>query len=514
VSGKRIGGCPVQFKRKSISNGHSSFIVLTAFIILILVILVICPTASASGPPTPRPTPPQVGFDKCNYTVNEGEILTITINLTNKDGTPGTQPADLLVHYYFVDLTAKRGEDYDAQSSIYFVTIPRGQSSASFTVQTRDDGLYSSHDNTFKVCLGENNLNLPTIHEFSRSPVLIKEASQQPTVQFDLPAFLFMEGVGTVNVSAMLSNPCTDNVDVTYMPYNGTAYQGIDYNLGYIPTNSSNGLTTINPGETRLQIPLVVLDDGLAGGPDKTFIMSLIHMYIGGALVDWFGAYSNTTLIIRNTLLTTVQLEKGSYSVDEDAGTVTVNVTINGPVSGEVVVGYATSDGTALSSANYTTTSGTVTFAVGNYTPQPITVPIRSNGKSGGDRFFFVNLTGVSSGVCIGSPDFTWITIKDTITVQAPTPTPVPITPTSVPVTPESALLPTATQSPALLPTAATPTPVKVSTGGPMMVTLTPLPEPSTSTENTNPGSSWSLLLVLVPIAGVVTCYYMFTRIK
>jgi hypothetical protein len=250
--------------------------------------------------------------------------------------------------------------------------------------------------------------------------------------------------------------------------------------------------------------------------------MSLTHWYLGGVLVDSFGANSNMTVIIKDTPLPTVQFQEDSYSVNEDAGTLTFYLTINRPVSDEVVVNYTTSDGTALADANYTTTIGMITFAAGSNTPMPITVPILYDGEYAGDTFFFVNLTGISPGIGIGSPDVVRITIVDPdAPAPSPTPTPVQITPTPVPVMSIPAQAPAATPSPTPAPAvtstpAPTATPVPEGSGNLMAGTPTPVPltEPVTSTENTDPGSWWSLLLVFIPIAGIIMYYFVFPRVK
>jgi hypothetical protein len=100
--------------------------------------------------------------------------------------------------------------------------------------------------------------------------------------------------------------------------------------------------------------------------------------------------------------------------VAENAGVKKVYVTLSGPASEDVIVNYETNPGTALAGVNYTATSSSVTFPAGSTTSQEIPVAILDDVIYGGDTFFFVNLTSVSSGNAdIGSPDATQITVEE-----------------------------------------------------------------------------------------------------
>ncbi|WP_166825837.1 choice-of-anchor M domain-containing protein [Thalassoroseus pseudoceratinae] len=70
-----------------------------------------------------------------------------------------------------------------------------------------------------------------------------------------------------------------------------------------------------------------------------------------------------------------VEFENTSYSVDEDAGTASIDVIRTGGSDGRITVDYATSDGTATADSDYTSASGTLVFLDGE-TRKTITVPI------------------------------------------------------------------------------------------------------------------------------------------
>ena len=87
-------------------------------------------------------------------------------------------------------------------------------------------------------------------------------------------------------------------------------------------------------------------------------------------------------------------------TVDEDAGSAVFTVTLStAPGTGETVtVDYATADGSALAGTDYTSTSGTLTFAAAE-TTQTITVPIIDNTIVGTTDAFTVNLSNATGTI-------------------------------------------------------------------------------------------------------------------
>jgi hypothetical protein len=58
--------------------------------------------------------------------------------------------------------------------------------------------------------------------------------------------------------------------------------------------------------------------------------------------------------------VSSAQFSAANYTVNENAGTVVINVTRTGDTSGAVSVNYATSDGTAQQRLDYLATTGTL----------------------------------------------------------------------------------------------------------------------------------------------------------
>ena len=76
-----------------------------------------------------------------------------------------------------------------------------------------------------------------------------------------------------------------------------------------------------------------------------------------------------------------------------------------GPVDHVTTVQYSTSEGTALEGADYTHSSGTITFQPGD-TTQTISIPILDDAIPEGDETFTITLSDVSTDGVIVSPAF------------------------------------------------------------------------------------------------------------
>ena len=91
-------------------------------------------------------------------------------------------------------------------------------------------------------------------------------------------------------------------------------------------------------------------------------------------------------------------LSVADAETDEGAGaTVEFAVTLSRAASGAVTVDYATSDGTATAGSDYTGTSGTLTFAVGE-TQKTVSVPVLDDGVDEGEETFTLTLSNADGG--------------------------------------------------------------------------------------------------------------------
>ena len=99
------------------------------------------------------------------------------------------------------------------------------------------------------------------------------------------------------------------------------------------------------------------------------------------------------------------------------AATLDFVVTLNPAASGKVTVDYATSDDTATAGADYTATSGTLTFAAGE-TSKTVTVPVLSDSHSEGNETMKLTLSNVNGTAEISDGEATGTITTPTILVS------------------------------------------------------------------------------------------------
>ncbi|HEX8096703.1 MAG TPA: FG-GAP-like repeat-containing protein, partial [Pyrinomonadaceae bacterium] len=135
-----------------------------------------------------------------------------------------------------------------------------------------------------------------------------------------------------------------------------------------------------------------------------------------------FGQASGRPVASAYTSAGAVSFSAAGFTVNEGDGFATITVTRAGDTLTAAAVNFATSDGTASQSKNYTTSSGTLTFAPGE-TSKTFAVVITDNAYVEGNKT--VNLALSSpSGATFGAPSTAVLTIVDNDT-QPPTTNPV-----------------------------------------------------------------------------------------
>jgi hypothetical protein len=192
----------------------------------------------------------------------------------------------------------------------------------------------------------------------------------------------------TVTLSAAFNQPVT----VQYTTADGdlwnTAMAGTDY-------QSRSGQVTIPAGQTTATISIPVIGDR-TGENAETFSLRLI---------DATNAYTGDGVGLATILDNEPRISINSVSKSEGNGktsTLTFTVTLSVAYDQAVTVNYATTNGTATASSDYTAKSGSVTFAAGE-TTKTITVTILGDKRRESNETFFVDLFGASSNALIGT---------------------------------------------------------------------------------------------------------------
>ena len=194
---------------------------------------------------------------------------------------------------------------------------------------------------------------------------------------------------GTANMSftVTLSRAATSPVTVNYATSNGTATAGQDY-------VANSGTVTFAAGETSKTINVAINSDATVES-DETFTVTLSNPSAGATVktATATGTITNDDVAQAAPSISVT----GASKSEGNSGTsnLSFTVTLSSAATGPVTVNYATSNGTATAGEDYTATSGTLTFAVGE-TSKTVNVTVVGDTKFESNETFTVTLSNAS----------------------------------------------------------------------------------------------------------------------
>jgi len=206
-----------------------------------------------------------------------------------------------------------------------------------------------------------------------------------------------LESAGSATFTATLSVPSTETVTVNYATLAGTATAGADY-------TTTSGTLTFVAGDVSETITVPVLVDALDEA-DETYTVTL-----SGESFATIADGSGLGTITDDDPLPALTI--GDATVLESAGSATFTVTLSAASGRTVTVNYATVAGTATAGADYTTTSGTLTFVAGDVS-ETITVPVLVDALDEDDETYTVTLSGESNATIADGSGLGTITDDD-----------------------------------------------------------------------------------------------------
>ena len=202
------------------------------------------------------------------------------------------------------------------------------------------------------------------------------------------------EADGFADVVIRLDAAATTAISVDYT-YDGSTAGSNDF-------VTFGGKLTFAPGETSKTVRVQLREDSAIEAPELFFVG--LRNPVGATIERNWGA---VTIIDNDTTGATPQLFVDDLFVDEKQGTAQFVVRL-GQLLGQssataVTVAYTTADGTALAGQDYTTTSGTLSFAPGE-SVKTVSVPLLDDGSAEGvERFQLLLSNAVNAGIGDGN---------------------------------------------------------------------------------------------------------------
>ena len=287
------------------------------------------------------------------------------------------------VDYATGDATATAADgDYVATSGT--LTIPAGSTSGTINVTINGDTKFETNE-TFSVTLSNpvNATGTPT----GTGTITNDDAAPQ----IDISNASLTEpdsGSAMMTFTVTLSNPTQTTFDLAYTTAPGTAGANVDY-------TTTAGTINFAAGQTTATILVPIIGD-TAPETNETFQVQLSDLTNAAvpALIPVMNNDIGTGTIIDNDSVPTVSVAPAQAT---EGNNVIFNITLSNPISTNVTVTYATSDGSATTAdSDYTSTSGTATITAGT-TSTTVSVPTGVDSIYENNEHFTFTLTAVTS---------------------------------------------------------------------------------------------------------------------
>ncbi len=224
----------------------------------------------------------------------------------------------------------------------------------------------------------------------SAQPDPVADASANPGILAP-PDAIVGESDGVVNFVVRLADTGLNTVSVDFSTFNSTAGAGNSCNGDY---KGTSGTLNYAPGETSKLVPVEINDCADAEG-FEAFTLGL-STAVNGTI---WRASSRISIVDDDIVVATPRLFVRDAVVDEKDGTAFVSVLMGGPggqaSNSTVTVDYATANGTATAGSDFTTMSGSFSFAPGQ-TVKTVPIPITDDVSGEGVESFSLGLSNAS----------------------------------------------------------------------------------------------------------------------
>lgn len=294
------------------------------------------------------------------------------------------------------DTTLETSEDFSFVTNAITGVVTNSGASVSGVVTIKDDG------STGSVFLIGNNSNTPTSgtadNDSAAAALTLSVSSLTTTEAGQNGSFtVVLTRLPTADVVVTLSS--ADTTEGTVSP-------------------STLTFTTAN-WSTPQTVTVTGVDDTLDDG-DITYAVNVSAASSDSGYQGKTGSVSVTH--VDNDAPPSISIN--NVTVSEAVGTATLTVTRSGATGGTTTVDYATVNGTAVANADFSSTSGTLTFGPGE-TSKSISITINDDSAVEGTEVFTVQLSNVADATSPAETISTFssqITISDNDTAPPPPP--------------------------------------------------------------------------------------------
>jgi hypothetical protein len=338
------------------------------------------------------------------------EGATVTLSVTRTGNTVGNAS----VAWAAANGTAIAGSDYGAVGN---ATPPSGTlawaagdgATKTITIPVINDTAVESAK-TFTVALSSPSGTGVAVGSVAATTITIND--NDSGIAFSSPSYTVAEGLKSVVLTVNRLGNVSTAASVRWTTANGSAVLAKDFGVSTSTAQLTGSLTWLAGDGAAKTFSIPIVNDTVAEGPE-TFTVTLTPLK--GAVV---ASPATATVTIEDNDAppgSEARFGQAKYAVLENAGSATISVNrvdTGGGFGTSASVSYATQAGTALATSDFTTRTGTLTWAAGDSSPKTIVVPITNDTVAESPETFKVALSS-GSGMGVGTPETTVLILDD-----------------------------------------------------------------------------------------------------
>jgi|GEM_PF-1296487 len=324
--------------------------------------------------------------------------------------------SDITVNYTVTGTAAGSGADHNLASGS--VIILTGSTTANITLPIVNDSINENNETVIITLDSASTGTIVTASGVNVHTYTITDDDDPPTVAFTLANSASLDETVTANNIAVQLSSVSEKTVTIDLAIDGTdTSDPSDYTLAGDITGST---ITFNPGNTSKTLTITPTHDTDIEG-SETVIMNLTSP--SNVTIGAIGTHTFT--IIDDDGSPTIAIQDTVYNESNCGTDATITVTMAGQDTSDVTIDYQTANGTADNS-DYTTTSGTLTWTIGQTGPKTFTIPISCDTVAETDETVLITLSNVSANATVTDPsgiltilnDDTSLTIKSAETLD------------------------------------------------------------------------------------------------
>lgn len=349
-----------------------------------------------------------LGFASSTFTVNENAgVATITVLRTN--GTVGSVSVD----YATTNGTALAGFDYVATRGT--LTFGGGVTSRTFTVPIVDDTTAESDET---ILLGLSNpvggaLLNATVLPSTATLVIYDNDFAAGKLSFVADTATVSESAGSVSFSVIRTGGSVGTITVDYFTTNDTALAGADY----VATSGTLGWASGDTAPKTITVPII--NDSVPEGPEVFNLVLTNPRVVATGLPGMLGLTTNVKVTITDDdFAGVVEFTSAIYNANENGGSTVLTVRRTGGVSGQALVDYTVTGGTASPGTHFNLANGTLVIEDGQFSGN-FAVQLIDNSTADGNKTVIIDLSN-PQGATLGNNVQATLTIIDDESFNVP----------------------------------------------------------------------------------------------